>query len=420
MAYMNKELSDYLKSKHGLDRLFTKLKDKYISLGTYSGTVRLDNITKIESIDIGNLLGKRIEEGSTIKTSFREITKKIEQGKFSGFCWEELFKYYFKDKVISNKDKKEQASIEETEFFQNLLDKNKHHKYIEYLKKIINEQDDIYKTMRARYKKDKKELEKEVHNILKLLDNIQKTPVSLPVFASITGNPHYLDFNRSESNLFFRVLSSIKNTDYPLTTQDRATLLSEINVYMDPISNFVITYKLTGDSVLDELDKRRQVVNLNLLNINQIENIDTKDKKVFIFENPSILNTLMDLDVPMIITSGIPNLALYRLLEKLDINKNEMYYNGDFDPEGLLIAEKLRSRFPKIKLFCYEKDDYLVAKSQEEINSSRLKKLDSITSSELAEMKTILLEEKVAGYQEKNMKRIEEYIRNMRNFKKEG
>lgn len=408
---MNKELAEYLKSKKGLDRLFGKLREKYISLGVHSGSIYIDSITEIESVDIGNLLGKKIEQGSSIKTSFKEITKKIEQGRFAGFDWEELFKYYFKDRVISKKDQREISSNEESAFFKKLLDNNSTNQYVGYMRSIIEEKSDIYKIMRTKYRKDKDELEKEFASILKLLNNIPKAPISLPVFASVTGNPHYLDFNKSESNLFFRVLSSIKNTEYPKSPQDRAALLSEINVYMDPISNFVITYKLTGDSILEELNKRNQVVNLNLLNINHIENIDTQNKKVFIFENPSILNTLMDLNVPMIITSGIPNLALYRLLEKLSMNGNEMYYNGDFDPEGLLIAEKLKQRYPKLKLFCYDQTDYEMAASQEEINSSRLKKLDSIMTPELSKIKDILLKEKLAGYQEKNMQRIEEYIK---------
>lgn len=408
---MNKELADYLKSKNGLDRLFIKLRDKYISLGVYSGSVTLNHITENESMDIGNLLGKSVKQGSTIKTSFKEIAKKIEQGKFAGFDWEKLFQYYFKDDVISNKVKTEKAENEEVLFFRNLLNGNRDNRYSSILEKSIEEKNDIYRVMHAKYRKDKKTLENEVTCSLKLLDNIPKTPVSLPVFASITGNPHYLDLNRSEGNLFFRILSHIKENDYPITTHARALLLSEINVYTDPISNFVITYKMAGNDILNELNLKRQVVNLNLLNLNSLENIDTEDKKVFIFENPSILNSLMDLDVPIVITSGIPNLALYKLLEKLDKNNNEMYYNGDFDPEGLLIAEKLKLKYSKIHLFCYEKDDYENSKSSEKMNSSRIKKLDSIMSPDLKIIKSLLLEDNLAGYQERNIDRIEEYIK---------
>ena len=93
MNNVNKELANYLKSKKGLTRLMNKLKEKYISLSRPSGTVVLNNLTEIESIDISNLLGKRINK-EKLKTSFKEITKKINEGKYSDFTWRELLNYY--------------------------------------------------------------------------------------------------------------------------------------------------------------------------------------------------------------------------------------------------------------------------------------------------------------------------------------
>ena len=137
MNHINRDLAHYLKSKHGFNRLFEKLKEKYISLGRYSGSVKIECVTEEESIDIGNLLGKRIEVGSTLKISFAEITKKIEQGKFSGFEWSKLFQYYFKDNIIDNKEKKEMDRKEEIIFFETLLEKNKDSSHIIYMNKII-------------------------------------------------------------------------------------------------------------------------------------------------------------------------------------------------------------------------------------------------------------------------------------------
>lgn len=410
---MNKDLALYLKSKQGLSRLFEKLKDKYISLNRYSGSVKLFDITKEESMDISNLLGRKVEEGSILITSFKEITKKIEEGKYRGFTWKELFDYYFKDTIISKQEKKELEGKKEEEFFRNLIEENRHRKYIKDMTRLLESQQEIKKTMHQRYHRNKEELKKDFSNILLLLDHIPLIPTSLPVFSSITGNPHYLDLNRSTSSLFFKVLSDIQKVDYPQTIQEKVNLLSEINVYTDPISNFVITYQLIGTDILMKLKEKKQAINLNLLNIDGIENIDTETRKVFIFENPSILNSLMGLDVPMIITSGIPNLSFYRLLEKLCKNHNEIYYNGDFDPEGIMIADKLKQKYKEINLFCYDKLDYEQAKSQETINESRLKKLDAVQSNELLEIKSLLLENKVSAYQERNMDRIKKFIESM-------
>lgn len=59
--------------------------------------------------------------------------------------------------------------------------------------------------------------------------------------------------------------------------------------------------------------------------------------------------------VPVIISSGNPNYAFYKVLEKLIKTGNEIYYNGDFDPEGLVIASNLYQKFSQIKFFCYHK-----------------------------------------------------------------
>ena len=64
---MNEELANYLKEKKGLTRLFDQLKDKYISLGRYSGTVELKITTPQEATDISNFLGKTVKIDTEIQ-----------------------------------------------------------------------------------------------------------------------------------------------------------------------------------------------------------------------------------------------------------------------------------------------------------------------------------------------------------------
>ena len=84
---MSKELANYLKSKVGLNRLLIKLKDKYISLGRYSGTVELEKITPQEAEDLSNFLGRTIKPNTKIKISYREIEKKLQQTKYREYSW---------------------------------------------------------------------------------------------------------------------------------------------------------------------------------------------------------------------------------------------------------------------------------------------------------------------------------------------
>lgn len=411
--YMNNISSDlaiYLKSKKGLSRLMKALKEKYISLSRPSGSVVINKLTEEESKDISNLLGKRINKEETLKTSFKEITKKINEGKYNGFIWQELLNSYFNENIKTKEEQKQTNKQEEDIFYENLYEKNKDRKYIKSLKYLIENDENINKLIKQKYHRNKYSLKEELENILLLLDNIPQVPTSLAVYSSLTGNPHYLDFNKNTSTLFLKVIAKLKNIEYEEKTEVKINILSEINIYTDPVSNFVITYKLIGNDVLNELNNKNEVVNLNLLNINNIDKVSTDSKVVYVFENPSLLTSLMDLNVPIIITSGIPNISLYTLLKKLEETNTKIYYNGDFDPEGLLIADKLKLRFPKIELFCYNKSDYDNAKSKESISDSRLKKLNNISSIELQEIKDILSINKIAAYQEQNINRIRKYI----------
>lgn len=407
---MNKELADYFFEREGFHRLFELLKNKYISLGKYSGTIVLKNITEEESRDLSNFFGTRIKVGTDYQTSFKAITKKLRETKFNDFNWEELFTNYFEDNIITKANEKTLKQINEEKFFDEIIEMNKDNKYIEELKKIINTSNDVHKYLRQKYKNNPDKLKNELNNVMLLVDNISDNPITLSVYASITGNPHFLDTNTQTSNLFFRVLSFIKKIDYSSKVKDRVNLLSEINVYIDPISNYVITYKLIGDEILNIFDRHNQILNLNLANIIHLEKVTTKDKKVYIFENPSILNTLKDLNVPIIITSGIPNLACYSLIKKLDETGNKLYYNGDFDPEGLLIASKLKETFPKLNLFCYDSLNYETIRTKEKLSSSRIKKLDNINIEELKCIKTLLKKNRCAVYQENNIEGIKEFI----------
>lgn len=412
MSNISNDLANYLKTKKGLIRLMDKLKEKYISLSRFSGVVIIDNISQQESIDISNLLGRKVVKNDTLKTSFKEITKKINEGKYNGFDWLELFRIYFEEKIITKEELTLNKKHEECIFYQKLYKNNKDKKYINVLKELIEKEESINKIVKQKYNKNRNVLEVEINNILLLLDNIPLNPTPLAVYSSITGNPHYLDFNKSTSTLFLKILAKIKNIEYEDKIETKISILSEINVYTDPISNYVITYKLTGNKILNKLNKNNEVVNLNLLNINKLDNISTANKKVYVFENPSMLTSLMNLNVPIIITSGIPNISLYTLLQKLDNSNIKIYYNGDFDPEGLLIAEKLKVRFSSIELFCYDTIDYISAKSKEKISVSRLKKLDNVKSIELQQIKDELLKNRVSAYQEQNIDRIREYIIN--------
>ena len=88
-----------------------------------------------------------------------------------------------------------------------------------------------------------------------------------------------------------------------------------------------------------------------------------------------------------------------------------LYYNGDFDPEGLLIAAKLKEKYQdKLELFCYTELDYENCVSKNKVSLSRLNKLSKVDLEDLMVIKNLLVQKGLAAYQENNKERICEFI----------
>ena len=104
---------------------------------------------------------------------------------------------------------------------------------------------------------------------------------------------------------------------------------------------------------------------------------------------------------PLVCTHGQFKLASLLLLDKLAASGTLIYYSGDFDPEGLSMAERLLLRYPgQAKPWHYTLEDYLLSRSDKVISPQRLKQLDRVSSPELAPLKEKLLQTALAGYQE--------------------
>lgn len=399
---------DYFKNNKGFERFMVKAKEKYQSYGRVTGIITLDNITYEEAVSLTDFFARKFEEGKTYKIKISEFNKVLDKSKFQDFEFTDYFYNTYDDfSYLTNTLKKRKFHEEFVSFIEDLLLEFKSEKLKDFFERNINKNFSTMCNIKSKYKQNKRALKEELLMIDKLLSNIPDKITYLPIYASITSNPHYLDYNAKSSNLFYRILSNILECDIPNTNLDKTKLLEKINVYIDSLSNYVITYNLVYDKEMPF-----DVLNLNIDNISKLNNITGRNNKIFIFENPSILNYLKDkdLDISIIITSGIPNLAFYKLLENINSNTT-LYYNGDYDPEGLLIADKLNNKYSNIKLFLYDGKSYFNTKPNVSLSNNRLHKLELIKSKELKEVKRLLLENKKCGYQENNLISIEGFIK---------
>jgi uncharacterized protein (TIGR02679 family) len=103
----------------------------------------------------------------------------------------------------------------------------------------------------------------------------------------------------------------------------------------------------------------------------------------------------------MICTNGQFKLASLILIDLLIKEGCHIYYSGDFDPEGLKMAQRLKERNQKhIHLWHFQLEDYLGSSPEVLLSEDRITKLESVTLEELRPIKEKMQQVKKAGYQE--------------------
>lgn len=404
----------YFKDTTGFDRFITKIYEKYRSLSRFSGMIKLEHLKAEEATALSRLFGTTYQEEETISLSIKKFISIMESSKYDDFDIKVLVQEYLNISLVTSKEEKRISKNDEMEFYQEITNQD-HSLGSNWLKEVVEEKGNTYHLIHKRYHKNKSLLKKELTNIILLLNHLPKENVLLPIYASTyTKDPHYLDLDTSHSNLFLCSLSYLDKTDYPKTREEKIKLMAKYHIEIDTISNYAITYNLMSNKdYMNQFARVKESLLLNIQNIITTEYFDTKRKKVFVFENPSILTEILsrNMDISVIISGGFPNTSVYLLIDKLIHTGNKIYYNGDFDPEGLLIAQKLKEKYQEeLELFCYESKDYHSCLSKKSISPSRLKKLSKISSEELLEIKELLVNTKFSAYQENNKARILKFI----------
>ena len=107
--------------------------------------------------------------------------------------------------------------------------------------------------------------------------------------------------------------------------------------------------------------------------------------------------------------NGQPRLASILVLDLLAKSNVKIYYSGDLDPEGLLIAQKLRQYYRGNFVYWHMKlEDYRKGISQEYISDKRKKILERIKDEELLPVANLMKEYGVASYQENILDKFKE------------
>ena len=404
------ECLDYFRQRSVYEKLFQKFKEKYASLGHMGGKAVLSGLTLAEKQDLSGFLQKDYTENKTVTVSAGLLEKCLAESRFSGISAEMLLEAYFGEKLTVEKEEKKRK-----DFFAGLLDGKEEDPVGMWLKEVLENHGNGYEILMQQYRENPEGLRDILKNIMKAYQQIciiRKKQLLAVFAAQVTGNPHYFDAGKTAERLLILFLkdqfkSSFSDEMSP--AEEKSCLLYQAGILKDDLSNETLAYGLHAwkqdgciHKGIEGFLKEKEPVRLTLRTLGELGKVTAQKREVYVVENPAVFSILTSRNpsCAAVCINGQPRLASFLLLDFLR-ETHQFLYAGDFDPEGLLIAQRLKERYEdSLYLWKYEAEWYKKYLSGVRLSGSRIKKLDHVYRPELLEIKKWMQKEQKAAYQE--------------------
>ncbi|MFU0784195.1 MAG: TIGR02679 family protein [Thermoanaerobacterium thermosaccharolyticum] len=411
---MKAEDIEFFKRNKGYERIFKAIRDKYKSIGRIGGVVKLDDLTDSEKEILSSHFKKDFSKRKSVNIDVNKFAATFLNTRFEEYSLIDILESYFDEKLTSKKDDMYQYANEKEKFFNRFLSDYEGTKCWQWLKSICDNKAVGVRTINQRYDSNRTLLERDIKYVCDALNRLpvyEGKKLRLPVFSShITRDPHGFDVNTDCGKMFINALSTIFGVEEVKNSEEIAELFYRAGIVIDEISNFVTLKGLLAYSA-DKCNKVfkaayecNEVLQVPLYNLSEMDRVESPSKKVFVLENPGVFLSVCDFikkPVPLVCAYGQPRLSLLVLLDMLYKNGTDIYYSGDFDPEGIQIAHRLFKRYPeRFHFLRYDVEDYIKALSDKTLTESRLKMLDKIDIAQLKPLADKMKILKRAGYQE--------------------
>lgn len=417
---MNEEFCQYL-SDNEFSEFMQLWKKQYEKYGTCKGSIDLVlNDSNRECIS--GLMGKDYYGVDCVHITFRQLQKAMLNTKYENCDFNEVLKMYFNQRVLTNKYRQEQEQMRVQNIFKQFF--KQEGKSQQWIYNTYTNRDSVYIRIVQASKENEQKCINTVCVVMKALNHLpmwKNKKENISIFASYhTKNPHAFDINTFAYYLMMHGIVYFLKVDFPKTNLEQNEILYRAGLYQDGISNYCSVARLQAFNENNQphlgwtgFYDSYEALNVNMDNLLHIHFITCCDR-VYIVENPSVFQALLKKikkekieKIGLVCTNGQLNYSAYLLLDILVNSNIEIYYSGDMDPEGLLIADKIKQRYPSIKLWCYDVRQYEISKSKEQATDQRMHMLDALKDETLIRIGKCISENKNrVGYQE-NM--IEEY-----------
>lgn len=415
---IKKECLAYFGQSPVWKKVLRGFREKYSSYGRFGGKVVLKNLKSQDIEELEGFFGKSFHGQKSVTVSAEKFRQALEVSRYKNMTPEWLLENFFEEPLLGKQEQKLLRQQEKERIWENF---RKSYEGMpietveESLKNIVKDSENRELTEWERLLR----LGAEMYNHLPYR---QSEKLYLAVFAAmLTGNPHAFDNGTADGNFLYQIIQmdmegrSIKieaSEIFPAYKRQKSYLMA--GIMLDDISNYAMLYQVQAvkkDGSIHQgmagFAREQHIVQVPLAVISEWELLRCSQDEIYIVENPSVFAVLCGKEKEKntrrayMCMNGQPRLAGLMVLELLAKSGTKVYYAGDLDPEGILIAQKL-SRYYKGEFHYWhmETADYEKCRSEEVISPKRMKILERITDGRLKPVVDRIEEYGTAGYQE--------------------
>ena len=356
---IKKECLAYFGQSPVWKKVLRGFREKYSSYGRFGGKVVLKNLKSQDIEELEGFFGKSFHGQKSVTVSAEKFRQALEVSRYKNMTPEWLLENFFEEPLLGKQEQKLLRQQEKERIWENFR-KSYEGMPIETVEESL---ENIVKDSENRELTEWERLLRLGAEMYNHLPYRQNEKLYLAVFAAmLTGNPHAFDNGTADGNFLYQIIQmdmesrSIKieaSEIFPAYKRQKSYLMA--GIMLDDISNYAMLYQV-------------QAVK--------------KDGSIH---------------------QGMAGFAREQHIVQVPLAKSgtKVYYAGDLDPEGILIAQKL-SRYYKGEFHYWymETEDYEKCKSEEVISPKRMKILERITDDRLKPVVERIKAYGTAGYQE--------------------
>lgn len=413
----------YFRARPVYRRLFRLIRDKYSGLGHLGGRVTLTGLAPEDRKDLEEFFQKDFSGTKNVTISATLMEHALAKSKFADLTWEDILEEFFEKPLTVKREVEQQRRDDRAAYFDELFRKYAKTEGGRWLKYAVLNRKEGFQALMQQYKENPEQLKQIIEQLMLC---IERLPVyhakdgdiqreMLTVFAAeATGDAHYFDEGTTGERLMIAYLSdafAMEAQGLTQKTEQKNSLWYAAGILNDDLSNDVLCYGIHAKTRsgachqgIEGFLTQQEPVRLTLYTLGNLQEVRPKTDggKVYVMENPSVFSEIVRRHpkTAAICTDGQPRLAVFVLMDLLKAH-TVFYYMGDFDPEGLLIAQRLKERYDnRLVLWNYHAGWYDRYVSDVVITDARMRKLRKIHIPELMAVKEAIEREKRAAYQE--------------------